>query len=193
MCLSNKHVVYQLCCEKVRSVQDHSVFPMPLHSSSDKQRSQRPNCYFPTDMESRLPVLGSLHVQELCPAGVAGLVPSPGKEQGKGTWATNTILSSKAFLVPAGSRRKDSNSLSLSAVRLPVCETVCTCARVCLSWKRTATPVRIFHSDLCSLWFLKAFLTWKQNQVDRKYLDGNILQTSAAFPAPFLLPVGFRQ
>lgn len=60
----------------------------------------------------------------LCPIDVAGLVPSPGKQQGKGTWATNTISSLKAFLVPAGCRRKDSNSFSLSAVRLPVCETV---------------------------------------------------------------------
>lgn len=97
----------------------------------------------------------------LCPQGVAGLVPPPGKEQGKGTWATNAVSSLKASwsLVLDGSRRKDSNSFSLSAICLPVCEIVCVCvcARVRLSWKTTAPPVRIFHSDLLLPLVFKGF------------------------------------
>lgn len=65
----------------------------------------------------------------LCPRGAAGRVLPPGKEQGKGTWATNALSSLKASLVPDGSRRKDSNSFSLSAICLPVCEIVCVCVR----------------------------------------------------------------
>lgn len=129
-----------------------------------------------------------------CPPGTAAQVPPPGKEQGKATWAADTMSSSKASLVPDGGRRKDSNSFSLSAIHLPVCEVVCVC--VCLSpWKRTATPVRICHSDLCSLWVGKASLIQKQNQADKKghvWMETYFKQPSAAFPAPSL-PVGFRQ
>ncbi|KAI6076286.1 hypothetical protein LUU34_00923300 [Aix galericulata] len=48
----------------------------------------------------------------------------------------------------AGCRKKDSNSFSLSAMCLPMCEIVCVHPCVCFLWKRTATPVRIFHSHL---------------------------------------------
>jgi len=138
MCLSNKPVVYQLCCKKVRSIQDHSVFPMPLPSSSGQQCVRQ---------ESEAQLLFSYRRGKqasgarqsacartaLCPPGIAGQGPPPGKEQGKGTWATNTVSSLKASLVPDGSRRRDSNSFSLSAILLPVCEIVCVRTRVFIS------------------------------------------------------------
>lgn len=71
-----------------------------------------------------------------CPPGAAAQVPPPGKEQGKATWAADTMSSLKAPLVPDGGRRKDSNSFSLSAIHLPVCEVVCVCVRVFVSMEK---------------------------------------------------------
>lgn len=42
----------------------------------------------------------------------------------------------KTSLVLDGGRRKDSNSFSLSAIHLPVCEVVCVCVRVFVSMEK---------------------------------------------------------
>lgn len=130
-----------------------------------------------------------------CAPGAAAQVPPPGKEQGKATWAADTMLSLKASLVPAGGRTKDSNSFSLPATGLPVCEVVCVCVRVCLHGKGPQHRGGSATLTSCSLWVVKASLSRKQNQADKKgivWMEIYFKQLSAAFPAPSL-PVGFRQ
>lgn len=148
--------MYQLCCETVQSARISQFSHAPSQffwPAMCLAGARGPTAVFLLTWKvGSLPWAGA----SPRPPGTAAQVPPPRKEQGKATWAADTMSSLKASLVPDGGRRKDSNSFSLSAIGLPVCEVVCVCA--CLSpWKRTATLARICHSDLPLPLGLKGF------------------------------------
>lgn len=128
-----------------------------------------------------------------CPSSTAAQVPPPGKEQGKATWAADTMLSLKASLVQDGGKRKDNNSFSLSAIGLPVCEVVCVCACVCLHGKGPQHRQGSATLTSCSLWVWKASLTQKQNQADKKTFGWKCILNSRqllSLHPPYLLDLG---
>lgn len=156
-CLSNHSVVYQLCCEEVRSVQDQSVLPCPfpvLLASNVSSRSQRTNCCFPADMESRVPALGrSLSLSPgHCSSGSSSW---EGTRQGHMGCRHHVVF--KSLPGPGWQQEKGWQQL-LPVCHWPPCVWSCVCVCVCLSpWKRTATPARICYSDLLLPLGLKGF------------------------------------